>query len=447
MEMKFKNTGSRRFQRQTGSALVVVVIMLVGLMILTAASLDLSSSLKKQVTASVSSEQARLLAEAGLSESVTALRSGRSGNVGRIDWPAYVGTGIFWVQATNLDNGNVRLVSTALVGSGRVALEMVVRNQKQGLGDLFSVTLSSKDVLTLNADVMIDSFDSTLGTYLDQQTHFDNGHAYANTEGDVRSNDDIIVNARAGVFGDVVPGPGHDVTLNTDSFVWGFTNAAEDPFNFPDLDVPSFGSSGPLWVPGSTTLAPGNYEFDDLEIGKGGTLTIEGPATIVVQGEFVGGVTGRLAIDATNGPVTIYCDVYVHMKGFECVPIKGSPMAVAFLVQGNEDIVFPSKTMVRGAYYAENSNIIFTAGNEAWGSFVGNQVSMSSGMQFHYDESLADQWEGTPDGETQVDALAWYETNLEPEFISKDRGDPLALLGLDPDVLPRPAQAWWDPAE
>ena len=117
-------------------------------------------------------------------------------------------------------------------------------------------------------------------------------------------------------------------------------------------------------------------------------------------------------------------------------------MAVAFLVSGSEDIVFPSASVVRGAYYAENSNIVFANGSEAWGSFVGNQIAMSSSMKFHFDEDLASHWAGGVDGhDAGVETLVWFERVVEPDELRQDRGDPFALLGVQRSELPSPAQS------
>ena len=60
-----------------------------------------------------------------------------------------------------------------------------------------------------------------------------------------------------------------------------------------------------------------------------------------------------MVIDAVDGPVTIYiANSYFHDNGFEVAPAFGSPMAVAFMIDAQQDIVFPSNAKVRGAYYA-----------------------------------------------------------------------------------------------
>src|SRR6185503_7556709 len=235
---------------------------------------------------------------------------------------------------------------------------------------LFVATLNSKDVMTLNEGVMIDSFDSAQGPYASQAVNSGHGYTYAGANGDVRSNADIVLNARATVFGDATPGPTSGVSFATGSFVSGAIEPAQEPFVFPPIEFPTFTPQGNYTVAplGTRTLGPGNYDFDAFTIGKDARLTITGPATIVVD-SFTGGKTAKLDIDATNGPVTFHVrGAYTHISGFQCNAVGSSPMALAFLVDGTQNIVFPSATKVRGAYYAPNANILFASGNECFGA-------------------------------------------------------------------------------
>ena len=430
-----------------GHTLVAVAVMIAALFPLTGALLFQSTSYKARVATELDLERAAMLAKAGLNEATTALRFGSSGNVGTLAAPARLGDGLLWVTAEDLGNGRHRLVSTAATGSGRAAWEMVVESSG-GVGELFRATLNAKGLLTMNSDVMVDSFDSSLGSYASQAVNSTNGHTHANTNGDVRSDDDIILNSYASVFGDATPGPGYGVTFNTGSYVHGSTTSSAAAFEFPPIEVPPLPPGGAAAISGTQTFASGDYRFTDLLIRKNAQLTIEGPANVVVDGTFTGDKDASLVVDATQGPVTIYCETYAHMNGFEASPAVGSPMAVAFLVSGTADISFPSNSMIRGAYYAENSNIVFANNSEAWGSFVGNQVSMSSAMNFHFDEDLARHWAGggggSGGGDVEVDALAWYETSVEPAFLRRSRRDPFELLGVTAGSLNSPAQSWID---
>lgn len=426
---------------RAGSALVGALVVLLGLLALSAGMLQVVQRSSRERSASFDDEKARYLAEAAVAEGIAALRAGSSGNIGSEAAPARAGDGVLWVEATDLGSESTRFRATALAGSGRAALDVVVRIEGPP-EPLFFATLNSKDTLTMNEGVVTDSFDSELGTYASQVSGTTNGYSHAELEGDVASNADIILNARATVLGDATPGPLGTVTFNTDSYVHGSTAPAPKPSGFPEIDVPPIAPAGPLAVPGSATLtlAPGDHGFDSVSIGKGATLLIEGPATIVTS-SFSGIKDANLMIDATGGPVTIYCETYSHDNGFEVDAVEGSPAAVAFFVSGTQDIVFPSNSKIRGAYYAPDADILFASGNEAWGSFAANKITMSNSMRFHYDEALSKHWDADGSVTKGAEVLSWTLAPV-PEHLSKNRRDPFVLLDLDMQALPSAAASW-----
>ena len=439
----------RSHDGRRGHAVVAVLILAMSLTVASAAFVKVSSGVSMRVSQGSEDRAAEYLAEAGIREGIYALNQGSSGNIGSINAPAYLGGGAFWVTATDQADGTVLLEATAVKDGGRAAIQAVVESAV-AQDPLFAATMSSRETLTLNSNVMIDSFDSSLGDYASQVASTMDGFNYAEPNGHVASNQDIILNAQAHLFGDATPGPGHQVfDVATGCYVDGSTTPTADPFAFPPIDFPSWSKTGGLSVPGATTvsLGPGDLAYTDLVINKDATLEVTGPATILVD-NFTGGKTSNLIIDATNGPVTFYVEnTYTHISGFEVDAVAGSEAAVAFLIGGTQDIIFASNTNIRGAYYAPNANLVFTSGNEAWGSFVGNRVDMSNDMHFHYDEALADHWDvdgGTNGGGT---VLAWFEATVDSDLLRSQRGDGIDVLGLDADNLASPADAWVAPVE
>lgn len=436
--------GTRTPRRaRAGSALLYTMVIMTSLMMLSAAFYRVVARYDRATAASVDDKRAFYLAEAGLAEGMAALRAGGSGAVGSQANPAYLGGGLFWVTAADLGNSRTQLTVTAMAGSGRAALATVIRYE--GEEPLFQTVLNSRDLLTMNADVVVDSYDSSLGDYASQAVNTTNGHTHANMNGDVASNVDIVMNARATIFGDATPGPGYNVIAAPDSYVSGSTVAAPEPFTFPPLTIPSIPSAGPLTVPtnGTRTIPPGDYGFDDLTINKSGRLTIQGPATLVVD-NFVGGKDAFLEVDATNGPVTIHVQGnYTHTSGFQTLPSTGSPCAVAFMIQGSNDIVFPSNAIVRGGYYVPNANVTFASGSEVWGSFGANQIAMANGMKFHYDEYLTEYWEVDVSGNNDpIEMLVWQPTGIQPSMLLSKRTDPFDLLNVNRNFLLSPADSW-----
>jgi hypothetical protein len=445
MQIRRQGTTKRRDEGRAGGALIVVLLVMASLATMGAAFVTISSGSRARISSAMDERRAFQVAEAGIREAAYALQAGGTGNVGSAAAPAALGDGLFWVEATPVDAEVALLRSTAMVGSGRSALEVTVRIRSSG-SPLFFATLNSKEALTLNADVVIDSYDSNDGTYASHAMTTMGSATYANTNGHVASNAGIILNAHAMNFGNATPGPGHGVSFATDSYVHGSVTPALESSSFPEIEVPPTPSSGDLSLSSGSvvTLPSGDVAYGNLTIGKGATLTVTGPAEIVVD-NFTGGKDANLVVDATNGPVTfVVKSGYTHTTGFEATPAPGSPMAVAFMLKGTQDIIFPSGTKVRGAYYAPDANITFTSANEAWGSFAGNKVSMSNAMNFHYDESLSAHWkhEDKDDAGDPVEVIAWFETSVMPPSLRSKRKDPLELLGLTAADLRTPADAW-----
>jgi len=425
---------------QQGSALVMSTVVVFSLMTLSMAFLQVSLSASNEVGSNVDDERAQLVAEAGVSEALISMRFGASGNVGSMLAPAQSGGGLFWVQATDIGDNQTQLVSTAMVGSGRSAVELVVQGDD---APLFQATLNSKERIDLSNGVITDSYASAAGTYVSQEVNTTNGISHANLNGHVASNEGIYLNGTAHILGNASPGPGEGVSLAAGSYVSGSTTPASDPFPFDPIDVPVIASTGSLTVPnnGSQALPAGDHAFDSLSINKNATLVITGPATIVVD-DFLGGKDASLVIDATAGPVTIYCqDSYTHTNGFEATAVAGSPMALAFFISSPDDIVFPSATAIRGGYYAPDAAFAFSSGNEVWGAFLSRQITMNASTKFHFDESLMDYWQVDVDG-AGSNVLAWYETGVQPRALITNRRDPLTVLNLTAGDLLMPANAW-----
>lgn len=142
-----------------GSALVLALGVVIILSSLGAAFLVVTRTASKRQGSETQHLQAFYLAEAGLAESFQALRIGRSGQVGSEASPAEYGDGLLWVDATATADDQVRLTSTALYGSGRASLALVVEPVDTPLG------FFSDEELVVDSVLLVDGFDSGEATY------------------------------------------------------------------------------------------------------------------------------------------------------------------------------------------------------------------------------------------------------------------------------------------
>jgi hypothetical protein len=426
--------------RQQGSTLVVVVSLIVVMMIMGFAFVDTSIKHNKSAESYFENRRSFYLADAGINEAVHVARLGGLGSLGSAATPVSMGGGLFWVDATDIGGNELRLVCTALVGSGRTSLEVIVDSTFGLNAPLFDNVLnSSLAPLMLASNAMVDSYVSADGTYASQVVNTYDGVDYAGDNAWIRSADDVFISTNTRVFGDAIPGPTKTVVLaGASSYVSGSTTPATKNFTFTPIVPPVAASMGDYTAPAGvvTVLPAGTHGFDAFTVPADAILRIEGPCDIVVS-SFAGLNKGVLEIDARLGPVTVYCmGPYSQIGGFQTVPYADSPGALAFMVDGVQDIDFGAGASVYGAFYAPEANVTFGSNCEFWGSMTAGSVVMDSNMNFHFDESLLDYWlSDTGQGDDEMEFVAWYEASV-PTALASNRLDPYTALELtEADVL------------
>jgi hypothetical protein len=458
MNVRFRNETPR-----AGSTLLTVVVLVGALTVLTLVFLRIGQRVTDEQLATVESARASYLAEAGIAEALEALRSGKSGNVGASDDPAYLGGGVVWVTATDLGSGRTQLDSLAMKDSGRAALRVVVENGAGGgsgsggggsAGDGFFHMLFSNKHLQLDQSVMIDSYDSSLGTYASQATNTHGGTAYAGANGGASGNSTIQLDTNVKVFGDVHSGPNDSVSMSGGAYVSGSTTPNPATVPLAPVTVPVVSSSGAYSVANyqSKTLSAGTYHFTSVTMGKFSSLTINGPATLVWDG-FTTGQSATLNVDCTNGPVIIYdTGVWSVDKNFVVGPVPGSPVDASFLISSTGTVQFDQGSKIYVGFYAPNAKIQVDQGAEVWGALAADEISVDQGTKFHFDENLRGfelPWD-VPDsilgttGGSEPQIVSWMKIDFPVDLYAADRRDPFSVLGVKKAELRSPAEAWED---
>ncbi len=137
--------------------IVVTVVAMLG-----AGYLQVTSALARRQFNAIDNQLAFYLAEAGLAESFQPVRMGRSVQIGSETDPAMFGQGLLWVDVLELADGNVRLDSTGLVGSGRATLSFVLEPVEFDLG-----FFGDEDLIVDNV-FLTDGWDPAAGSYTEQ---------------------------------------------------------------------------------------------------------------------------------------------------------------------------------------------------------------------------------------------------------------------------------------
>ena len=418
-----------------GSALFTAIIVLSVLAVLSTAYLHMGLAVNREVVSRIDNERSFFLAESAIGEGISALRGGASGNVGSQAQPAYLSSGLMWVESTDLGNYEWQLDARSAVGSGRTALQVVVN----GSGSTYGSGLMSLTHFDWGNNGVVDSWDSTVSDYasaVDPLT----GHANDNVDG--HANDWADLGANTEFHGDMFPGPEDAVTGN--GTVYGSTDSAKDEFYLPPPEVPVVPPGSPLNVAnnGTVNLAAGVYSFTDVNIGMSATINIAGPATIVVDGDLLLGKFSQLNISPTGDPVNIYVTGNLTMDvSSKILSATNKPAAVNLFMGGDGEepsVYFENHTEFWGTLYAPQAPVTFGEYMQFYGAASAHSLEVLPHMEFHYDESLG----GPPNIEAVFTVTSWIEDDFPVQELQVDRSDPFKLMGQDKAAMPMPADAW-----
>jgi hypothetical protein len=418
------------------------MIALGTIMVLGGAFLRLGVSAKNERSSALDQDRAFYLGEAAIAEAGAALVSGRSGAIASQALPARLGNGLFWVASTDLGNGDHQLDATAMCGSGRSALRAVVHMTPSS--SFNSALLGDTDV-TLGSGVLVDSFDSTLGDYGAQARKTVNATSIVDTHGDVRSNAGITLAALDGIFGKVTPGPGGVLSgVLGNTFLFGSAAAATQKAPMPPVVVPTIASSGAKTVNSTDpvaarTLVPGNYHFDSLTLGNTSAFTIQGPATVVVDA-FTGNYGCSMHVDATAGPVQIYFTGTSSFSSSMNVTSSGATAKdISLVFTSANPVTLAANSSLLGTVYAPNAACRIRRRWEVFGAVTAKSLTVSSNAKIHYDQALGASGRGAF---PTLAISSWFKESLPPGNLGRKRTDPFALLNVQPQNCPKPANAW-----
>jgi hypothetical protein len=441
--------------RRRGSALIaslMVVLVVAGLGV---CMVRMHNATTRRQVQAIDKKRAFYVAEAGLSEAFLAVSQGKSGNVASEQLPARFGEGVYWVEATSMPGGNVALTSTGLCGVGRFSVSVVLRSQ---VDPVASRGIFGRDLVLVEAGVIVDGYDSREGTYAEQAQaagepgHTEEGARLGSNAGITLESD--VPPGEPGeelpgmtmVFGEVTPGPAASVTMEPGVLVTGSTAPSSDTGILPPVEVPGLESQGTLVHDTDATLTLGYSElrYDMLRVRSGSILRIQGPVRVVTGGFWLESGS-RLVIDSAEGPVTIVVTEFVDFKPDSVLATPaGDPLGVTFMISANEwqdhdgdDVPDPpvrigSRGMFHGFMYAPESALILPRSLRFYGAAAARRLKLSAGMRFTVDQALAS-------GENGIDSLpqlvAWEIAELPDSPLVKLRLDPRGILkmnGLDP---------------
>ncbi len=446
---KFK---APRLRGTRGSAIVVALITVTTIGALGAAFLRVSSSFHLRQKSELENLQAFYLAEAGLAESFNAIRMGRTGEIGSEASPARFGGGLLWVVASETANGNVRLESTGMVGSGRATLALHVEPVEVEVGFFSDADLVIQSVL------MVDGFDSEVATY--QETlgerqpdvhaadlqgavedfggsvaavgHTDSGGLLA-SNGSVRF--DIPEGDSVEIWGDVKPGPDGSIEgLDMGVSVMGDTDPSSNLIELPEVEVPDVSMAAPVRHGGvlPLVLPAGTSGHASIEVAPDCELILRGPATIVI-GSLTLEPGAYMTLDTRLGDVELYItDGMDLQRGSVVTTTSEKPSEVSVQVApittiDKAPINLEATSQFHGVILSPATDVMVGSEFEIYGGVVAKRLEVGEGARLHFDSSG---FEGLPIPRV----VSWRIIEL-PAAIRGLRGDAFKIMGVDPENL------------
>ena len=381
-----------------GAVLVFAAAFAIVIAGLAAALLSMNLRTEKVRVQGNSAKRSFYAAEAGLSDAFVRLNNGLI-EIEDEDEPVFLGTPAapmtigsmsYWVEINQLGTRSFSLASTGMQNGVQERLELTVATEPTGF---FQYAAFGAEGVRLDSNSFIDSYDSTLGDYASQVT---GGRTYALQNGDVGSNRDIVLGSNTEIHGDATPGPGHIVDdSRPGTYISGSTDPADELVPMPPIDVPALPSVGSLVSTSDLVLGPGEVHYDSLLMDGGATLTIRGPATIVL--DAFGMKSGcELVFDTEDGPIDVYgTGDFVLDSNTDMITDSESATNLTILLSGNNmrggkrnRIQLSSNADFIGAIYAPDIFYRLNSNFRVYGSIMCGALDLSSNGEIHFDEAL-----------------------------------------------------------
>ncbi len=408
---------TRTYGDERGSALVVMAMATIAVAGLATALVTVNVSSSMQQRQESESLRSRYVCQAALAQGMYELRRGNSGAIGTQNAPSTWGESTFWVTATALTPDVSRLTATALEDRDGARMELTVREVPN---TIWRFAAFGREELHMDSNSRVDSYDSTIGTYASQAVNGSGTDQHALTNGDVGSNANVTMDQNSQVWGDATAGPDHFTYVTGNAEVTGSTTPMTEEVEFPPLVVPTLPNAA--WNANGGALASGDYTFGSATLNANKTLTITGPARIVMT-NFTLKSNSQIVINAAAGPVEFWIiDDFKMSSNSQIASTDLLPKNVKLnLLSDNvinpevvvdlDDVDFDSNSKLFGTIYAPNAKITIDSNFELFGSMIAREADLNSNCFIHFDEDLLN---STASSQVKLEVLCWRELPITP---------------------------------
>ncbi|MBK7642303.1 MAG: hypothetical protein IPJ19_04530 [Planctomycetes bacterium] len=405
---RFTNENSN----QRGAALAMIILSVAGMAALTAAMMTVGLGSSREQEASNREDQAAYICQAGLSQSMYQMQRGVAPSIGTSTQPQAWGGGRFWVDSVDMGSNLTRLTANGLDNGVGKSQELVVRAVPS---NMWTYALFGKDSISLDSSVKVDSYNSTLGTYASQSSGA-GIHAHALVNGSVGSNGNISAGSQTNVWGNATPGPGHTVSLH-EATVSGSIAPSAELVTYPAINVPTYTNYGALNVSANTTMAGGERTYTNIRVRNNKTLTITGPADVVMSNLTMDS-NSWIVINDAAGPVTLtIIDNFKLDSNSNIWPASKDPSKLRInMLSDNvadpevivqlDTVSISSNSTIYGCVYAPEARIVLDSNFSLYGSLMARSLNLDSNCNFHFDENLLS---ALSSGSVTYEMVSWRE--------------------------------------
>jgi len=382
------NTNKLLQSKKTGSALALVLLVVVILSAMGAGLLSLGLHGRMLGVRASSEIAARCAADAGLTKAVFEMNE----KLKVIPWD---GNSLPQVTNESLLNSDAAFSYTVTEDANSsytvVSIGNAVQTQRQVSSTLrrkglFEYGLLTKQTIIVEYNTLVYGYDSDTGSDAEL------------TIGTISTApDSLVLGSGSTIDGDVFVGLGGDtetVIQNEGAVINGQTYALKEELAFPVITPPSLSDMGTMDIPGTTVVGPADSgRYTSITLQSSGILKIDGGDVVLhVTGDVAMNSGSQIQVEAGSS-LTLYVDGDLggdELNNVEINNYTGIPGGFKLCLMGASEpsIEFKNNNDLFMAIYAPNTDIIFKNNTTFRGSVVAKSVYMKNNSVFYYDKAL-----------------------------------------------------------
>ena len=194
------------------------------------------------------------------------------------------------------------------------------------------------------------------------------------------------------VWGDVVAGPGSEVSLGVGNYVSGDTRTRSQAIELEEVTLPAvtlepaltWGGATPMVIPPSTVGYQGLTVLGDAE------LIVQGPSTVVV-GDLALADRALLQVDNLDGSVDLFVFGSAELALGSRLSVASTDPTQLSLRLGSQasPVTLAATSEFHGLVYGPSAAIAVESPFEIFGGLVGRALDLGAGVRLHFDSGLA----------------------------------------------------------